>query len=254
MTSIFFSPRGTTKQTARAILGQAGPVEERDLLSRPLREDWLLPAGEPVLAALPVYAGRIPGVCRDMLRGRLRGSGSPAVAVVVYGNRDYDDALLELRDLLEEQGFRVVAAGAFVARHSIFTRVAADRPDGADRALMARFGARCREAVAAFDPAAPHTPPAVPGSRNYRKAGRVPFHPECSDRCMKCGACARSCPAAAIPPEEPWRTERDKCISCGACIHLCPTEARQYRGAVFEAAARGFEALNARRREPEVFF
>lgn len=133
MTSIFFSPRGTTKKTARAILGHQEKVLERDLLGRPLTEEWTLPAGEPVLVSMPVYAGRIPGICREMLLAHLKGHGNPAIAVAVYGNRDYDDALVELQDLLEENGFCVIAGAAFVAQHSIFTKVAAGRPDEDDR-------------------------------------------------------------------------------------------------------------------------
>lgn len=71
---------------------------------------------------------------------------------------------------------------------------------------------------------------------------------------MKCGACAAACPAGAIPKETPWVTRDDRCISCGACIHLCPTQTRQHRGEAYEAAAKGFEAKCAKRREPEVFF
>lgn len=174
MISIFFSPRGTTKKTARTILEAAGPVGERDLLSHPLIEELAVPVEEPVLVAMPVYAGRIPKSCREQLAACLKGAGGPAIAVAVYGNRDYDDALTELQDLLEDKGFHVVAAGA--------------------------------------------------------------------------------CPAGAIPKETPWVTRDDRCISCGACIHLCPTQTRQYRGEAYEAAAKGFEAKCARRREPEVFF
>ena len=125
---------------------------ERDLLGRPLTEEWTLPAGEPVLVSMPVYAGRIPSICREMLLAHLKGHGNPAIAVAVYGNRDYDDALVELQDLLEENGFCVIAGAAFVAQHSIFTKVAAGRPDEDDRRRMAEFGAMCREKLSGFDP------------------------------------------------------------------------------------------------------
>lgn len=254
MRSIFFSPRGTTKKTARAILRDFGPVEERDLLGRPLTEDLTVPAEEPVLVAMPVYAGRIPQQCFEQLSAHLKGNGGPAIAVAVYGNRDYDDALTELQDLLEGNGFRVVAAGAFIGRHSIFDHVAAGRPDEADLAAMADFGARCREILAAYTPGGDHAPVAIKGSHDLPPHKRVPFHPSAGDRCMKCNACAAACPAGAIPRETPWVTDNDKCISCGACIYLCPTQTRQYRGEAYEAAARGFEARCAQRREPEVFF
>lgn len=253
MTSIFFSPRGTTKKTARAILGHQEKVLERDLLGRPLTEEWTLPAGEPVLVSMPVYAGRIPGICREMLLAHLKGHENPAIAVAVYGNRDYDDALVELQDLLEENGFCVIAGAAFVAQHSIFTKVAAGRPDEDDRRRMAEFGAMCREKLSGFAPDA-HTPIHIKGNRPYKKAKGVPFQPKCNQNCMKCYACAKNCPTHSIPLETPWLTRTDTCISCGACIYLCPTQARGYRGPVFEVAAKGFEAMCAKRREPELFF
>lgn len=254
MISIFFSPRGTTKKTARAIAGHEGPVQERDLLGRPLTEDLEVPAEEPVLVTMPVYAGRIPQHCFEQLSAHLKGHGGPAIAVAVYGNRDYDDALTELQDLLEGNGFHVVAAGAFIGRHSIFDHVAAGRPDEADLAAMADFGQRCREILSAYNPGGDHAPIAIKGSHDLPSHKRVPFHPSAGDRCMKCNACANACPAGAIPKETPWVTDNDKCISCGACIYLCPTQTRQYRGEAYETAARGFEAKCAKRREPEVFF
>ncbi len=254
MIALFFSPRGTTKKTARAIAGHDGPVQERDLLGRPLTEDLEVPAEEPVLVAMPVYAGRIPQTCREQLSAHLKGNGGPAIAVAVYGNRDYDDALTELQDLLEGSGFHVVAAGAFIGRHSIFDRVAAGRPDEADLAAMANFGQRCREVLAAYTPGGDHTPIAIKGSHDLPPYKTVSFHPSAGDRCMKCNACANACPAGAIPKETPWVTDESKCISCGACIYLCPTQTRQYRGEAYEAAAKMFEAKCAPRREPEVFF
>lgn len=254
MIALFFSPRGTTKKTARAIAGHDSPVQERDLLGRPLTEDLEVPAEEPVLVAMPVYAGRIPRICREQLSAHLKGRGGPAIAVVVYGNRDYDDALTELQDLLEGNGLHVVAAGAFIGRHSIFDHVAAGRPDEADLASMAAFGERCREVLAAYTSGRDHTPIAVKGSHDLPPYKTVSFHPTAGDRCMKCNACANACPAGAIPKETPWVTDESKCISCGACIYLCPTQTRQYRGEAYEAAAKMFEAKCAPRREPEVFF
>lgn len=41
----------------------------------------------------------VPGVALERLT-RIQGNGQPAVAVVVYGNREFDDALLELKNIL----------------------------------------------------------------------------------------------------------------------------------------------------------
>ena len=51
--------------------------------------------------------------------------------------------------MVSENGFVVVAAGAFVARHSIFPDVAGGRPDRDDLDRMAEFAERVRECLAA---------------------------------------------------------------------------------------------------------
>jgi hypothetical protein len=51
--------------------------------------------------------------------------------LVTYGNRHYDDALLELADMAEAQGFAVKGAAALVGRHT-FGQIQSDRPDSND--------------------------------------------------------------------------------------------------------------------------
>lgn len=254
MYALYFSPKSTTKKIALAAAGAWGTITEVDLLKKPLKEALAIPAGEAVLVALPVYAGRIPALCREML-GRLEGAGNPAVAVVAYGNRDYDDALLELVEVLEAQNFRVVAAGAFIGQHSIFTSVAAGRPDGADLAALAAFGARARAAAESAGTGAVSTP-AVKGDPAYglRPARRVAIKPDGNKNCTKCRACVARCPVGAISADDPRATDGDRCISCGACIYICPVEARGYHGEGFAKGEADFAAKCGARREPEVFF
>jgi hypothetical protein len=68
--------------------------------------------------------------------------------VVVYGNRDYEDALIELHDISITQGFVPVAAGAFIAEHSYSTTkrpIAHGRPDPDDLDRAQEFGKKVRE-------------------------------------------------------------------------------------------------------------
>ena len=61
-----------------------------------------------------------------------KGNATPVIPVVVYGNRDYEDALKELSDALSAQGFVPVSAGAFIGEHSYSRKdmpIAAGRPD-----------------------------------------------------------------------------------------------------------------------------
>ena len=94
--------------------------------------------GNIVIFGVPVYAGSVPEVLLEYIKA-VHGNGALAVAVVVYGNRDYDDALIELTDLLESQGFIVVAAAAFIGEHSYSKVLAQGRPDDGDMALATEF-------------------------------------------------------------------------------------------------------------------
>ena len=109
MKIVYFSPNDTTRTVTEAAAAAMEPGGERvDLLKAPLTEDLSVGAEEMLVVGMPVYAGRIPALCLSSL-AHLKGNGGPAAAIAVYGNRDYDDALLELTDLLEAQGFRVWA-------------------------------------------------------------------------------------------------------------------------------------------------
>ena len=113
----YFSPAGTTVKVARAVVQGSGcPVRQADLsmpvVPATVESDEILPT------TVPVFGGRVPAVTPERLSA-LKGSGQPAVAVAVYGNRAFDDALLELKDALEANGFQVIAAGAFVARSTL---------------------------------------------------------------------------------------------------------------------------------------
>ena len=133
----YFSPTHTTKTVAEEVAGAlAAPlgasVEIVDLTlpgHRPA--DVSCGADDVLVFGFPVYAGRVPVLLRDEF-AHLIGQDTPAVIVGLYGNRDFDDALLEAADLLGERGFDVVAAGAFIGEHSLTARVGSGRPDDAD--------------------------------------------------------------------------------------------------------------------------
>lgn len=93
------------------------------------------------LISMPSFGGRVPAVALERL-GRMKGNGARAVLVAVYGNRDYDDTLLELREAAGGSGFEAVAAVAAVAEHSIARCYGAGRPDGADRKELGEFAVR----------------------------------------------------------------------------------------------------------------
>lgn len=138
----YFSPTGGTKKAGMLLCeGISWDVEAVDLGKK--EEAPREPEGDLVVAAMPVFGGRIPGVAAEKLR-TLNGKGKKAVAVAVYGNRAYEDALLELKDILEECGFEVTAAAALVAQHSMVPEVGAGRPDEEDQKEILEFGRKVR--------------------------------------------------------------------------------------------------------------
>lgn len=214
----WFSPTGTTYQVAASIAeGFSCPVTEMDLSRSDCNAQ--LSDNTVLLVVAPVYGGRIPGIALERL-SRLQGNGQKAVAVVVYGNREFDDALLELKNTLEHNGFQAVAAAAFVAEHSIVRSIAAGRPDEQDRAIARKFGADVAEKLDTL------TAVEVPGNDPYVPVKPSAFHPKASDECVQCGQCAEQCPVDAIPMENPNETLENVCINCMRCVKICPVQAR----------------------------
>lgn len=253
ITSIYFSPRGTTKKVADTLLAAMdGKVGGIDLLKKPVKKLLSFPSDTVTIVSLPVYAGRIPALTVESLKN-LKGNGTPAVAVVVYGNRDYDDALLELRDLLTDQGFCVVAAAAFIGRHSIFPQVARNRPDGGDLKEIQAFGKKCQSLLRSME-FLPSKPIEVKGNSPYRKAGKVLLKPAGNkNTCTLCGACAAICPTGAIDMKNYWKIKKKLCISCGACIRICPKNSRGYRGPIYKITSSKFVKKFSVRKDPDIF-
>ena len=240
-----FSPTGGTKRVADAIAaGFHTPVAQMDLT----RADSAVTLGENdgLMAVLPVFAGRVPQISLERLAA-LKGNGQKAVAVVVYGNREYDDALLETRDALEANGFQVIAAAAFIAEHSMARSIAAGRPDAEDEALCRQFAA---DVMAKEDDAAPVQ---VPGNSPYKELKPSAFHPAANENCTKCGICARQCPVGAIPMKDPSQTNNDLCINCMGCVAACPANSRALPDAFLTMITQMLNQNAAGYKKPVVF-
>ena len=240
-----FSPTGGTKKVANAIAaGFSIPVVEMDLT----KADSAVTLGEndALMAVLPVYAGRVPQISLERLAA-LKGNGQKAVAVVVYGNREYEDALLETKDALEANGFQVIAAAAFIAEHSIVRSIATGRPDAEDEALCRQFAA---DVMAKADDAVPVQ---VPGNTPYKELKPTAFHPAASEACVKCGICAQKCPVGAIPKDDPSRTNNDLCINCMRCVEVCPQHCRALPDAFLTMITHMLNQNAAEYKKPTIF-
>ena len=165
----------------------------------------------------------------------IRGNGTIAFPVVLYGNRSFDDALAELRDLCEEQGFRCGGAAAFVGEHAFSTVLAQGRPDKEDLEEACRFARKAADAVIHGDIKEHLEVPGNSPSPGYYKpkgADGEPIDirkvkPEVGETCDDCGLCVSLCPMGSIA-EDDGKECRGICIKCGACIKGCPKGARYY--------------------------
>lgn len=253
--NVYFSGKGTTQQYAEGLADVFKlPVQTYDWLSKPPCTALNLTSTDVLLFSMPVYGGFIPQFCAQKAK-YLHGQQTPAIIVAVYGNRHYDFALRQMQDLLTAQGFIVLAAGAFVAEHSIFPAVATGRPDEQDKKALTAFAQKCKHLLA--NPSCIQQGKLeVPGTADYNPATFTggALKPDVNNKCARCGACALICPQGAIPFSDPRKTDASRCISCGACIRICPAGARGYHSEHYREAARKFIQAYSAYRKPEVFF
>jgi len=251
---VYFSATYTTKKILKQIAGRIGDkIIEYDITQNIPKTNILFGNKDLLIVGMPVYAGRIPSVALDAL-AKFKGENTVAIIVCVYGNRDYDDALLELKDKIEPKGFRIVSAGAFIAQHSIFPEVGRNRPDEKDIELINEFGDKSAEIIAHLSSAGSLPPINIKGNNPYKIPGEIPLKPKGNKNCNECGTCVKLCPVQAIPEDTPRKTEKEKCISCGRCIVVCPQNARSFGGVIYKLAESKFVKAHSARKEPEMMY
>lgn len=217
----YFSSTGGTKKIGETFSWAAGTeVHEINLGKKDAVER--IPQCDLNVVAAPVFGGRIPALVSERL-ARVSGENSPVVSIVVYGTRAYEDALLELNNVLTEAGFHVLASGAFVAQHSMAPEIGPGRPDEKDLEEIKAFAARVLEKMEKGE----NSDIQVPGNFPYKQEMKVVAAPLSLDHCNRCGKCVTECPTEAIYIENHTvQTVLEKCILCAGCTKVCPEGAR----------------------------
>lgn len=241
---IIFSPTGGTERVADAITKTWQETEVIDLSNSGF--NTTLEADSLALIAMPSFGGLAPQLALDRLT-KINANNAKCAIVAVYGNRAYDDTLIQMKDYAEKAGFQVTAAVSAVAEHSIIHAYAAGRPDARDCDQLCDFGVQILEKAKAEAGSV-----SVPGNKPYKKAGSA-MVPKASSSCTACGLCAKSCPAGAIDSANPRVTDKTKCIGCMRCISICPAKARNVNPVMTKIAALAIKKACSEVKQNELF-
>ncbi len=256
-----FSPTGTTRRTLENIISSMG-IELNEIhdfsCSSKRSEIHEFSSEDLAIIGVPVHYGRVPVIATEYLN-KLKGKNTPALIYVVYGNRHYDDALIELRDIIIDRGFIPVAGGVFIGEHNISTDktpIAKGRPNTSDASIERLFGKEVFDKVKGIDDINTLPILEVPGSSTYIK---IPNFPDVSPvtkikKCIDCGKCVTVCPVDAIDKDNNYKTNKNTCLTCYACTRSCPTHARIVRKPLILIARRVMSLLLRKEKMAEVFY
>ena len=242
--TIYFSATGTSKKIALAISQSiATEFVVEDITFQSL-QNTSYATDDLLCITVPVYGGGVAPVALKRLDA-IRGNNTPAVVVVVYGNRNFERAAVQMSDFLAERGFITIAAAAFVGEHSYSTEqspIAVGRPMVEDINDANRFGELVKQKLTkgleSVDVSTLQCPDSgeenvkafvefVKGYQAEQAKNPVKLLPITDEnRCVMCGVCVDVCPMEAIDREDVSMVDPTLCIKCCACVKECPKEAK----------------------------
>lgn len=269
--AVYFSCTGTTKKIVTHVAEKLSmalniSMEEIDFTTYEARKKNLVfNKGDLIVIGLPVYAGRLPNLILPYIKNII-GNEALAIPIVLYGNRNYDDALMELKMELEGNRFHLISAGAFIGEHSFSKILAAGRPNLEDLKKADKLSEESVKIIINLlnsDKLLNKNlvvkgnmilhPYYTPRDRKGNPIDIRKVKPKTKENCINCGKCISMCPMGAIDTRIPALVS-GVCIKCCACIKGCPQQAKYFDddGYIYHMHELE-EQYRDQYREPEIF-
>ena len=270
---LYFSPTGSTKKIAKTVAKGTGiPVTAPISITTPQERESFTGQvdGDLLIVGVPVYTGTFPSLILSPL-SNLDGSGRWALPIAVCGNVRMGTCLAELCGILKQQGFKIPAAGNFIAKHSFICDdypIGKGRPDKDDQNKAFQFGKQVIDKMSKdskditylyrgnlyirmYVSSSTEAKGFVSMGEYYRSRIRVSDHNE--EMCQVCGRCAEVCPTGSIDPKT-YRVEDETCIRCFACTDVCPAGVKEKVVQLEDPLASWFRHRATERGEPLLFY
>lgn len=226
---LYFSPTSGTKKIVKAIAESIDSnYEEFDITLPQNRTNSItFSSNDLVIIGMPTYAGRFPRLLHNYI-DTITANNTLGVFITTYGNRDYEDALLEQYDIFTSKGFIGLGAATFITEHSSTSKLATGRPHAEDLKTASDFGCEIIKRLKEINSLSDLNSLTLPGSIPYveKNIPPMPFAPETNEKCVTCGICAKHCPTSAIDFSDCRTIDISKCIKCNSCVKRCPLTAK----------------------------
>ena len=257
---IYYSPTGTSQKIVKEIGLNLKPNLISEFNITELQEAYtpVINDNSLTIIGVPVYGGRVPINAIELLK-KFHSNNSLAVIVVVYGNRAFEDSLLELNEIVTNCGFNVIAGAAFIGEHSYSTvdkPIALERPDALDLIKCSNFSSIIQDKLNGLKQGNKIPKIDIPGNYPYKERNQLlaNIYPDVdNDLCTLCGICVDACPTGAITIEETIITNGALCTCCSACIKSCPNDARFFDNPLINGIQEKLFSNCSDRKEPEYF-
>ncbi|MCD2503053.1 4Fe-4S binding protein [Clostridium sp. NSJ-145] len=226
---LYFSPTSGTKKIVKAIAESIDSnYEEFDITLPQNRTNSItFSSNDLVIIGMPTYAGRFPRLLHNYI-DTITANNTLGVFITTYGNRDYEDALLEQYYIFTSKGFIGLGAATFITEHSSTSKLATGRPHAEDLKTASDFGCEIIKRLKEINSLSDLNSLTLPGSIPYveKNIPPMPFAPETNEKCVTCGICAKHCPTSAIDFSDCRTIDISKCIKCNSCVKRCPLSAK----------------------------